>query len=549
MAKSTTTPTTDEPLGRVQQIRLEQWMGIEFLELDVAAGGLIAAGGNGRGKSSLMKGLLAGLTGQGIDTRAIRTGASKTRIEINMSHATVVRTITREGKRTCEVTYPGNRKQGEPVAHLRKMLGATLDPLALFAQEPKEFRQTILGAIPVVVTPEQIVELIPGVTLEWLAKTLGVPVVAGEPIEGHGLEVVSKLRAIYYAERTKANADKSLRTDDLARADGAARELRRQLGDGEVLSEAAAAQALAELRAQRKEWQAANVRAEAAEKRAEKTRATIAKLLADALAKRATAPLAPTAETMDAATSATLAAGDVENEKRKVLQELERQVAVATQELMAAIALREAKDKIVLELEAAQTKAHDAHTAILAIEAQAAELEQAIGDVQAPAPWSEVEALDLRIADAATAVERASLGAKHATALAEYERVRVVADQARDKAARLDVIVKRLTDDAPLALLGATNAIPGLSIEDDDVRFNGVSVSMICGREKLLFAVDITRLLSKAGIVVIDALEAIEPDFLGEFIARATRGGGQLFAARVASGEVEIEDIGAGAGA
>jgi hypothetical protein len=151
-------------------------------------------------------------------------------------------------------------------------------------------------------------------------------------------------------------------------------------------------------------------------------------------------------------------------------------------------------------------------------------------------------------ADARADLDAARLGAAaHAKALDAAglaSTAAKAAETAKEESARLDAIVKALTEDAPAALLGACDGIPGLGLDGDDVLLDGVRLDALCGAEQVRFCVEVARRANaKSKILVVDGLERLDGEQMDVFVREATRGDYQLIATRVDRGDVVIESL------
>jgi hypothetical protein len=115
---------------------------------------------------------------------------------------------------------------------------------------------------------------------------------------------------------------------------------------------------------------------------------------------------------------------------------------------------------------------------------------------------------------------------------------------AKKRADELDAIVRKLTNDARDELLSASDGIRGLTLDDDNVYLDGVSLDGLSGAEQLKFAVEIARRANaRSKILIVDALERLDPVQLTEFINHATSDGFQLICSRVDAGDLVLEAI------
>ncbi len=156
-----------------------------------------------------------------------------------------------------------------------------------------------------------------------------------------------------------------------------------------------------------------------------------------------------------------------------------------------------------------------------------------------------------QLTDESTAAIEESLAAIDAT----NQKVRV--NQARalveDEATEYKAKYTALTTDIEavrsekLALLdGAELPLPGLSVEDSELTYNGMRWDGLSGSEQLKVATAIVRKLNpNCGFVLMDKLEQMDTDTLSEFGAWLESEGLQVIATRVSTGSecsIVIED-------
>ncbi len=141
-------------------IRLENFGCFELFEAAFGPGANIIMGDIAKGKTTLLKGIRAALESVGVDQSAIRLGADKANVMVNLQALNealkVRRSVTASGS-TLAVTNDKGDKWSRPQTRLADMLGATLDPLAFYLAKPEERRRQILSAMPVAVTAEDLI--------------------------------------------------------------------------------------------------------------------------------------------------------------------------------------------------------------------------------------------------------------------------------------------------------------------------------------------------------------------------------------------------------
>lgn len=497
---------------RVHAFSIRDYRGIQFREATVPASGAVIHGGNGRGKTSVLTALAAALTGEGANADAVRLDAERAEIIVDLDEYRVRRVIPRDGQSTVTITNAEGDKKSKPVAWLRERFGS-VDPLKLLDATPAERRAMILGALPVSVSREQLEAWAPGLPASF-------------SVDGHGLDVLERARAHFYAARKEANA---AATAARAEADRAAAAVKPVPAGALPLDRA-------QLKADRARGNVAALRlrqeqASAAEARTGKARARIAELRTKAEA---------TDVPMTMFDSVVASIDDAQkiystlNERRLALKAelemVEANVSAAATALNRLVDDRQRLEKRRETADRLRVEARQLETVI----AEAAPT-SVTDDELADAARAEAEATEaLAIARDADAAGNASL---RAIALKE------TADAAEEHADRLDAIVKRLSKDAPAALLAGVKGIDGLAIEGDTVRLDGVALDALCGQEKMTLALRIAKRLSKAKVLLVDGLEALDPEQRERFVGEATSGGWQLLATLVDRGDVRLAAI------
>ncbi len=503
---------------KITRIQVRNYRGISALDAEIPESGAVAKGRNGSGKTSLLKAVRAALAAQDVGPDAIRLGADKAEIVIDLGALAVRRAITAKGSTL--TVKDGGATVASPQTALRELLGTSpIDPLDLFLAPPKERRARILGALPVTVTSAELRRWAPDLD-------------EGTDCSGHGLEVVGRVRARYYAERTSANASAKAAKGDAERAADAARRAEASVpADAMPVDQADAA--LAKARGELAALEARAADAARTTERTAKTRARITELRARAESERELAADPPAEADLERARA----------EQRTAEAEFDRLRAELAKAEVRLRAAEQALDRLVTQQATADADRDRAHD----LDAQAAELESAIADA-GPAG---VTPADLDVARrAVTDGEAARTGAQaRAASLAAVDAAKAARDRAASaeaEATRLDGIVDALTNEAPRALLAASDSIPGLSLDGDEIALDGVRLDGLCGAEQMKLAIEIARRANaRSKILVVDGLERVDPEQYARFVELATAGGYQLIGSRVDRGEVVLEAVAA----
>lgn len=529
-----------DAIGRITKVVIHDWRGIKAVEYDIGPGGVVVEGTNGSGKTSFISGIRACLTGRGVDENAIRIGAEQAEIFVDHQHATVRRLLKANGGSSLKVTRDDGTTQASPQAWLNDVLGVSpLDPIDLMEEKDGAKRRAkILAAMPIAVSP--------AVLAQWLPPGETVP---EADCKGHGLDVVERVRKLVYERRTEANrvlksAQAAVTEAGLklatAEADLGAAPVRAKAVVDEELALAARARADIEARAQLATTTNAS---------ADRTRARVADLRAEA------AKLREAAQRMSPSPFAVAERQEQRIVERQIVAQcdekiarLQAEIAKLEEDRRHAASMLAGSDAAMQRMADEETESQKANDAAIEKASRADELEASIA-FQAPVRAEEIEAASTRVQALRAELERAGKAARVAELRAQAEAVGCVRDAAEAKQKALDTSEKALKHDAPKALLAASGGVPGLTVDGDVIRLDGIALDTLSGAEQLRFCVDVARRMNaKSKLLVIDKLEAVAPDQLADFIAHATAGGYQLIATRVSEGPIVARPIGGGHG-
>jgi hypothetical protein len=501
---------------KITGLEIVNYRGIAALKVPVSELGLLARGGNKRGKSTILRAIGAALHAQDIGADAIRIGTDRAEILLNMDDISVRRVIGPK-KSTLSISKGPAHTAANVIASkqadLMNMLGTVaLDPLKIFLAPRKERRAKILEVLPITTTLDELRRFAPDLPDDF-------------DTNGHGLEVLERAKKRYYDARTDAN--RAVATAKAAKDE--AFKLAAVAPPDEPINVAGALLSVEEAKAA----EAALV-TRAREAAAAKERTAATQLKINALRERvvvlSNSTPGPDAATLEGAHTEFSAA-------HRHVRELEIALVAAR----AAFETKRADLASLIDAERAWGAVVELSTSL---REQADALASAIESVAVAPDQADFAAARTHINDADIALTHArqieagrllrakALDAKHAHKAAE------------DRAAALDVTVKALTNDAPAELLSTANSIPGLTLDGDDVLLEGKRLDGLCGEEQLELAVEIARRANaKSGILVVDKLEALDPTYLERFLRAATAGGYQLIATRVSEGDLKIEAI------
>lgn len=506
----------------ITRLEIKNYLGIEHCSTDVPPGGVQVKGSNGRGKTSVLRAITAALAGQGIKESDIRLGADKAEILVDLTSVSVRRVITKNAS-TVTVTNADGFRAPKPQAFLNDLLGnAGIDPIDIFLDKPRDRRERVQAAMPLRVSLEQL--------KTWVPKLTVLP--PGVSLEEHGLDVIAKVRKLFYDERTVKNAaaKEARRVADEVR--GQAKEAADALGAGADVDVATAKATLVAAEQATQALGFAKKTADESQARTASARDRIAALRekADKALEQSAARMPPP-ETLKLAEEAL---SDAETHVRDLRE------AMAKAEAVQATAERESQALSDMVSQAGAL-AEQAATAT----AQASDLEATVTAATAPpVDPAQFEAAHEALAKAQVAMQRAVKAEALALLRARASQLSDAADVAEDVAGDLDAVVKRLTNDAPAELIAGDGGIPGITIDGDDVLLDGVRLETLSGAEQMRFAVEIAKRINrKSKILICDGIERIAADRLDEFLGYVTANGWQAICSRVTEGALVLEAI------
>jgi hypothetical protein len=386
--------------------------------------------------------------------------------------------------------------------------GRALDPLKFLMGDAKEQRAIILAANPVQVTSEDLTRWT-GDAKDW-------------NVDGHGQEVLARVRKMYFDQRTDAGrvADqaKTALAIKQSEADALRVEKPEAMGPEAARTHVAAAE---------RELAVLNDRRKQSEKRvqeAEGTRARVAEMRqqAEVLIAKSGAIAPSMADSVRAVEehAAAMAAFDA--------------AKIALEAASATLTILQAKEVTAKQLD------HEAASVCT----QANELEAAIaGEEDVAALAEQTVTAEAALEDAQALVTAAEATTKWLTAKADataYEKSKAAADIEWE---RLNKIVKALTETAPAEITSRADLIEGLEVTPDAILLDGKDIRVLCGREKMSFAVTLAkRVAGKSKILTVDKMEQIAPENQREFVRMCLEGGWMLFAAVACDGPMKIVD-------
>jgi DNA repair exonuclease SbcCD ATPase subunit len=176
---------------KVKSIEITNIMAIERLTTEIGYL-VIVSGRNGVGKTSVLEAIRALLSG-GHDPAIIRKGAESGEVTMTLADGVTIQLIVTPSRSTRIVRHPTMGKVSKPQEYIDRLIdGLSVDPVAFLTAKPKDRLATLLEAMPLRITADQI-------------GFLPVDVVKNLDLEQHALEVLGRAHQALYDERTGVN--------------------------------------------------------------------------------------------------------------------------------------------------------------------------------------------------------------------------------------------------------------------------------------------------------------------------------------------------------
>ena len=514
-----TRPMANDPEIQITRLRLNHFRGWDQVDVDVGPGGTIFKGEDATGKSSFLLAIRAVAEAEGIGPECLRFDAAKGEVVLDMvkveqgrrTEMQAKRTIKRKGRGELELLGSDGVPYPQPAGQIGAMFGGrTLNPLKIYEvmSDAKKLRQLIMSANPVTVTGEDLNKWCE-TAQEWNT-------------EGHGQEVLTRVREMYEAKRKTAGQAFDQAKAAVVLKTSAANSLR--VDNPEPMTPEAARTHVA---AAERDLAVLIDRRRQAERRAaesEGTRAKVAELRAHAeeLMGRPES-VRPNEGEFAALNSEHLAA-------LRAFDEAKLRLVKAVTELYGYRDRQKVASDLLDQADAAINQANTLEAAIA-------------GDEDMPALAEQTLVAEAAKVDAEAVVVRAEASSKWRAAKQDLVAAAATQKAADEEWSRLDRIVKRLVKDAPAELASRSDMIPGLELTPDSVLLDGKDITVLCGAERLRFAVTLTkRMAGRAKILTVDGMEAIPPGKQPEFVRMCLEGNWILFATVVADGPLQIVD-------
>jgi DNA repair ATPase RecN len=180
---------------KIENLRVKDLMIIEEMEIKPDKNATIFLGKNKSGKTSILKAIEMGLTGNK-DTTVIRDGADKALVRINMDDGHEISwSLTKKGSERHKVVTPNGDIKPSVKKFLKQIVPTfSFDPIGFVLMDAKERKAHLLELFKAEVTKEQL-----------LAGGVSEDVINRLDLSQDGLTVLKQAYDIFYDRRTQVN--------------------------------------------------------------------------------------------------------------------------------------------------------------------------------------------------------------------------------------------------------------------------------------------------------------------------------------------------------
>jgi len=184
---------------KIVKLTVRNYLGVEHFVSDRLGKLNKITGGNGVGKTTLVKAIREAFKARGHDPEVIRVGADKAEIIIELTDGLQVERVITPGENRPKVVLNGVPMKS-PAKYLADLVGAfNFNPVEFFLAPPKDRRTVLLSSIPFTINEAAL-----KAALE--AAKVPVPVsLSGFDYTRHGLEVLEAIQNMVYDARAEQN--------------------------------------------------------------------------------------------------------------------------------------------------------------------------------------------------------------------------------------------------------------------------------------------------------------------------------------------------------
>lgn len=186
---------------RITKVSILNFLGLSSLKLDSLGKLTQVSGGNGVGKSSLLKAIETAIKSSGLSPHLIKIGTEKAEIIVEIDDSIVINRTLTQTANTVRVTV-NDQPVSAPQKFLNDLFGPfNFNPVDFYLAKPKERRELILQAVPFRLTRSEIVGMLGE---DFSEIDSDIPALDESK---HGLEVLDQFRTFVYDRRTEQGRD------------------------------------------------------------------------------------------------------------------------------------------------------------------------------------------------------------------------------------------------------------------------------------------------------------------------------------------------------
>lgn len=178
---------------RIQKIKIANLLGIEELEFD-PGNFTIIEGRNGTGKTSILESIKHALNG-GHDAKLLRNGAERGEIVLILDDGVQLTKTVTPSKSDIKIYDNEGNKINKPQTYIDKLIDMlSVNPIQFLTADKKNRVNYLLEAIPMQLTKEHLENSLNGMSGR-----------VRDDLNGHALDVISRIYKQFYDERTGVN--------------------------------------------------------------------------------------------------------------------------------------------------------------------------------------------------------------------------------------------------------------------------------------------------------------------------------------------------------